>query len=134
MLSREHRFHGYTSLNFVYRHGTTVRNQHMALRYARNPKRLSYRVAVIVSRKVHKSAVQRNRVRRRIYEIVRAGKPVIMPYDLVFSVYSEQIVETPPAELAHLVARLLAKAHAYDAPHTPATAPHAIVKTREEKR
>ena len=134
MLSRRHRFHGYTSLSFVYRHGSTARNPFMLLRYISNPKRTEYRMAVIVSRKVHKSAVKRNRVRRRLYEIVRTGKPILTPYDIVLTVFSEQIIDMKPKELTNLVTRLFAKAGLYAANPKPATPSHAIVKAREDGR
>jgi ribonuclease P protein component len=60
MISRAHRFHGYNSLNFVYRNGQTVRGPLFAIKYTINPKRKSYRAAVVVSKKVNKSAVARN--------------------------------------------------------------------------
>ncbi len=116
MLARRHRFHGHTSLNYVYRRGTTVRGQHMAARVVRNPQRPDYRLAIIVSRKVHKSAVRRNRVRRRIYEIVRTSPEIVGPYDIVITVYSEQVVDLAPAVLGDQVRHLLQKAGAYVRP------------------
>lgn len=132
MLSRQHRFHGYTSLSPVYRHGSTARNQHMLLRYMRNPKRADYRLAIIVSRKVHKSAVMRNRVRRRLYEIVRTGKPITMPYDIVLTVFSEQIIDMEQKALTRLVTGLMAKAGIYATNPRPMPNSHAIVKARED--
>lgn len=113
MISRQHRFHGHTSLNFVYRRGATVRNQQISLRYVRNGRLPAFRAAVIVSRKVHKSAVRRNRIRRRIYEQVRAHAPEItVPVDLVFTVFSERLADMPAAQLAELIAGLLVRADA----------------------
>jgi ribonuclease P protein component len=71
MISRSHRFHGYNSLRHVYRHGRMARGSQFAVKAALNPRRQTYRVAVVVSRKVNKSAVARNRMRRRLYELVR---------------------------------------------------------------
>jgi ribonuclease P protein component len=82
----------------------------MALRYAYNPRQTTYRLAVIVSRKIHKSAVQRNRVRRRLYAIVQQVEDRITePCDLVLTVYSDQVVSLPQPELEELVRRLLLK-------------------------
>lgn len=65
MIGRTHRFHGHSALNGVYKRGKTVRVPMMSLRYLpRGPGR-PYRVAVVISRKVSKSAVVRNRVRDR---------------------------------------------------------------------
>ena len=64
----------------------------IALRYASNPRLHTWRAAVVVSRKVSKAAVVRNRIRRRIFEIVRAhGAAIGHEYDLVFSVYDATV-------------------------------------------
>jgi ribonuclease P protein component len=135
MISSHHRFHGYRSLGFVYRRGATVRNQHMAIKFVRNQQRTMHRVAVIVSRKVHKSAVSRNRIRRRLYEIVRANEHAITePYDIVLTVFSDQLSGTSPAKLTSMVVGLLTKAGIVTKPAvSKATqSPRAIVKTKEE--
>ncbi len=75
MIAKAHRFHGYGSLNFVYKNGKTERGPLFAVKSILNPKRSEYRMAVVVSRKVNKSAVARNRIRRRLYEIVRSLEP-----------------------------------------------------------
>lgn len=57
-------------------------------------------MAVVVSRKVHKSAVVRNRIRRRIYEIVRLQEPnITQAYDMIFTVFSDQVATMEHAEL-----------------------------------
>jgi len=104
MISKLHRFHGYNSLNYVYRHGQTVRGPLTSLKYAKNERRQTYRVAVVVSKKVHKSAVVRNRIRRRIYEQVRlAGDQIQQPFDIVFTVFHDTVATMPADELAKLV-------------------------------
>ena len=113
MLAKAHRFHGHRSLNYVYRHGQTVRGPLTSLKYARNDRRETYRIAVVVSKKVHKSAVVRNRIRRRIYEQVRLMSDEIKsPYDLVFTVFHENIAELPVPELHTLIHAQLHQAHA----------------------
>lgn len=109
MIARTHRFHGYNSLRHVYSRGSVVRGQFCALKYLHNSKRSSYRVAVVVSRKVHKSAVVRNRIRRRMYEIVRLHVPADWPaYDLVFVVYSDQIASIDSNDLEkQIIAQLI---------------------------
>lgn len=110
MIATSHRFHGLGSLRFAFNKGTTVRTQHCSLRYCLNPRRQTYRLAVVVSRKVHKSAVVRNRIRRRIYETVRVNEAAItQPYDLVISVYSDQLATIPASELQETVIGLLKK-------------------------
>lgn len=114
MIERSHRFRGYNSLRFVYQKGHTVRTSALSLRYKLNNRRKNFRVAVVVSRKVHKSAIVRNRIRRRIFEIVRESNkanPITMPYDLVFIVYTDQLATLPAAELSALINEQLTKAN-----------------------
>lgn len=114
MIGRLHRFHGYGSLRAVYSRGQTVRTPLMNLRFApaRNPGR-PYRVAVVVSRKVHKSAVMRNRIRRRIYEAVRTSEtPPPAGTDLIFTVFSDRLAALPAAKLQQTITGLLQKAAA----------------------
>lgn len=104
MINRIHRFHGYGSLRFVYQKGKTVRGQYGTIKYTVNNRRKTYRMAVVVSRKVHKSAVVRNRIRRRIYEIVRLQEPNInAPYDMIFTVYSDQVATIGHEELRQAI-------------------------------
>lgn len=111
MISKAHRFHGYGSLRFVYSRGQVVRGQYCQLKYIRNERQTEYRVAVVVSRKVHKSAVVRNRIRRRLYEIVReVGERITAPYDLVFIVYNDCLADLPAPELKQTVLDQLEKA------------------------
>lgn len=111
MLGRNFRFHGRGSITRLYARGSTVRTGSLALRYSLNPKRKDYRVAVVVSRKVSKSSVVRNRIRRRIYENVRIlSKDFTAPYDLVFTAFEAKIATIPAPELAADVAKLCKKA------------------------
>jgi ribonuclease P protein component len=100
MISRAHRFHGYNSLRHVYRQGSVSRGPLFAVKAIENPRRNRYRVAVVVSRKVNKSAVARNRIRRRLYAICRElGKDTARPFDIVITVFHDNVLDTPPAEL-----------------------------------
>lgn len=92
MVSGEHRFHGLSSLRFVYGRGQVARGQYFAIKYALNPKRSTYRIAVVVSKKVSKSAVTRNRIRRRFYESVREiEQEIIQPFDIAIMIYSDEL-------------------------------------------
>jgi ribonuclease P protein component len=111
MLSSLHRFHGRSSLRYVYQRGQTARDRLVAVRYALNDRQTSYRVAVVVSRKVSKSAVVRNRIRRRLYEIVRnASSGIQKPYDIVFTVYGEEAASVPAPLLKKIILGQLVKA------------------------
>lgn len=111
MINRRHRFHGYGSLRYVYQNGKTVRGPLIALKYAANSRRTHYRLAVVVSKKVHKSAVARNRMRRRLYEAVRRQEPAITnAYDMVITVFHEQLLDVSPSELDKMVRAQLRQA------------------------
>ena len=111
MLAKPHRFHGYNALNFAHKQGRVVRGNQITLKYARNDRRQTYRVAVVVSKKVSKSAVTRNRIRRRVYEAVRLQPPVTGPYDLIFMVYSEDAASVEYQALEQTIGQLLRKAN-----------------------
>ena len=109
MLNRYHRFHGRGSLNRAYSRGQTVRGSLISLRYSPRPSNKPYRVAVVVSRKTHKSAVVRNRIRRRIYEHVRRYENVPSSTDLIFTVFSEQVAKMENDRLNAILDGLLKK-------------------------
>lgn len=108
MIARKHRFHGYGSLKYVYQHGKSVRGPMSSLKFVPNPKRGSYRLAVVVSKKVNKSAVVRNRIRRRLYEAVRQHEGEInAPFDMVLTVFSEQMASIPAEDMQKAVTQQL---------------------------
>lgn len=111
MISRKHRFHGYGSLRHIYRNGATVRGPLFAIKAIQNPKRSSYRLAVVVSKKVNKSAVARNRIRRRLYEAVRQLEAdIIQPYDVVITVFHGSVADEPAESLTRQVKKQLGEA------------------------
>lgn len=111
MIARLYRFHGYGSLRGVYRHGQIVRGSSISLKFEKRDPKRPYRLAVVVSKKVHKSAVVRNRIRRRIYEIVRQYSPEkLHGLDLVFTIFSEEVAETQQDQLEKTINDLLGKA------------------------
>lgn len=111
MIARTHRFHGHGSLRYVYKNGQVVRGPLSVLKYVRNDRAKTWRAAVVVSRKVHKSAVVRNRIRRRIYELTRLQLATLeQPIELVFIVHSETLATMPATELQHMVEGQLRKA------------------------
>ncbi len=110
MLSHRNRFHGHGSLRFVYNHGSKQRTRDLGLHYTENQKRVHSRFAIVVSKKVHKSAVKRNRVRRRIYEIVRHLLPEIKnTHDFVITVFTPEVITFEPDVLEKQLRELLAK-------------------------
>ena len=114
MIAFENRFHGHGSLKYVYTHGHTVRSHLMALKYTTHPKRKKPRAAVVVSKKVLKHAVGRNRIRRRIYEVIRRELPELHENrDLVFLVFSAEVMTISHEELTEIVRQLFASAGIY---------------------
>lgn len=72
----------------------------------------NYHLAVVVSRKVNKSAVVRNRIRRRLYEqfrLIAKDKPAKMKYDIVLSVYEDKLTTMPAAELRQVCLHILSQ-------------------------
>ena len=109
MLNRTHRFHGHNALKAVYQHGQTVRGSVISLKFASN-NRQTYRVAVVVSKKVHKSAVVRNRIRRRVYEICRQQTVIkLSNQDLIFTIFSDQVATMDYEKLEKNIHDLLKK-------------------------
>ncbi len=132
MIHSTHRFHGRSSLRFVYQHGRMVRSDMLCLRAVHNKRQHTWRAAVAVSRKVNKSAVVRNRIRRRIFEVVRrhAGR-IAGPYDLVFNIYSDHIAELEQSQLEELLISLMTKASVLAETNIPGP-DHAIVDRDKE--
>ena len=134
MIGRTHRFHGYGSLRSVYQRGETARGPLLSLKFVNRGQNRSYRVAVVVSRKVNKSAVVRNRIRRRVYEIVRQEENKLPAgLDLVFTAFGDELAGLDARKLEQTVVALLRKAARPAAPPKPPTASsHDIVKSKGE--
>lgn len=134
MIDKSHRFQGRGSLRFAYQKGQTTRGTLGVLKYIVNKRRTTFRAAVVVSRKVNKSAVVRNRIRRRVYEVVRELAPRIRePYDLVFIVYSDQVATLPAEELRFRIIDRMEKAGILEAGRLSPSDPHAIVDEKERR-
>lgn len=111
MISKPHRFHGHNSLTYVYRHGQVVRGPLMALKYVPNERRDTYRLSIVVSKKVAKSAVVRNRIRRRLYEAVRRyEQQIAQPHDIVITVFGDVVQSLPVADIDRAVRAQLQQA------------------------
>ncbi|OGL29685.1 ribonuclease P protein component [Candidatus Saccharibacteria bacterium RIFCSPHIGHO2_02_FULL_47_12] len=111
MIASAHRFRGLGSLRYVYKNGRTVRGRHLSLKHINNTHRQSFRCAVVVSKRVNKSAVVRNRLRRRIYELVRLQSDQIKePQDMVFTVFDERLSAGSAESLQKEISSLLLRA------------------------
>lgn len=110
MLSHLHRFHGHGSLRYAYRNGAQSRNRSLSLKFIKNDKRIHTRIAIVVSKKIYKSAVKRNRIRRRIYGVLGTEFTRIQkPYDIVITVFNPELLTMPYEDLRKEVLSLLEK-------------------------
>lgn len=68
------------------------------------------RIAVVVSKKVTKTAVSRNRIRRRVYEALRENMELIPKQrDYIFVVYDKEVQSMPYGQLVKLLGELVAE-------------------------
>jgi len=114
MLAKKLRFHGHGSLRYLYKNADTYRSRYYTLRITSNPKRSHPRCAVVVSKKTHKSAVGRNRMRRRTYEIIRHELEAMnRPYDIAVIITSAEVITAPHSDLQASLQSLLLQAGVY---------------------
>ena len=107
MLSKNYRFHSRGGVRYVYQHGKTVRKPQMSLVFVENSRGFT-RVSVVVSKKVAKLAVTRNRIRRRIYEAIRINFEYLPKRtDYIFVVYSKKVLELSFSQLEKLLGELV---------------------------
>jgi ribonuclease P protein component len=117
MIPFKNRFHGHSSLKYVYKNGLAVRSRLMTMKSINNPHRPESRIAVVVGKKVIKSAVSRNRIRRRTYEYLRQQQDLLKPStDLVIIVSSSEVLTIPHEELAECIEQLLIQSDLYKTP------------------
>lgn len=92
MIPFNNRFHGHSSINYVYRNGRAFHSHSFTIKIISNPRRKESRAAVVISKKVLKGAVKRNRVRRQIYEYISAILPQLNDvYDIAIIVLSREL-------------------------------------------
>ena len=114
MISSLFRFHGHNSLRYVYSNGKAVRSQLFTVKYVTNSHRRHPRFSIVVSKKVIKSAVGRNRIRRRLYEYLRINMEKLSGvYDIVIICTSAELRTLPYAEIADQLDQLFVKAELY---------------------
>ncbi|MBR2658528.1 ribonuclease P protein component [Candidatus Saccharibacteria bacterium] len=107
MLNKKYRFHSRGGVRYVYQKGKTVRRSKMSLVFVDNTRGFT-RVAVVVSKKVIKSAVGRNRIRRRVYEALRKNFDYLpKKKDYIFVVYSKGVKDMPFGELEKMLGELV---------------------------
>jgi ribonuclease P protein component len=117
MIPFSFRFHGHNSLRYVYKNGRAVRTHFATLKSSTNSHRNKSRIAVVVGKKVLKSAVGRNRIRRRIYEYIRQQIPRLSQnFDIVVIVSSSEFATMTSAELQTNIEALFDQSGLYKTP------------------
>lgn len=107
MLRKKYRFHSRGGVRYVYQKGKTIRSPKMSLVYTKNTRGFT-RIAVVISKKIEKSAVKRNRVRRRVYEAIRLNIDNFpKATDYVFVVFSREVKKMEFSELEKLLDELV---------------------------
>ena len=131
MISKDNRFHGHTSLTPVYKRGQAINVSQISLKTIAARPGHKYRLAVVISKKIDKSAVARNRTRRRIYEIVRKKADHLTgTNDIVINVYNERAGTMPAKELEKIIDELLVKSGLLG---STSTSEHDIVDKQKEQ-
>ena len=91
----------------MYQKGKTIRSPKVSLVFAENTRGFM-RFAVVVSKKVEKSAVKRNRIRRRVYEVIRKNfESIPRKTDYIFVVFSKDVEKMRVGELEKVLSKLV---------------------------
>jgi ribonuclease P protein component len=87
-----------------------ARSKFFTVKWVANERRRYPRLSVVISKKILKSAVKRNRVRRRVYELARPLLIDAPAIDIVISIYTPEVMDAPHDELAIQLLPLLHQA------------------------
>lgn len=110
MIAKEFRFKGLGSVRPCLKYGQSVRGKGITLKYLERKHTTGPRLSVMVSKKVSKRAVVRNRIRRRIMEAARPHlQQITGRWDLVITVYDQAYADKPWADVEQQVGQLLDK-------------------------
>jgi len=105
VIAKKHRFHGHNSVSKV--RGGAARSPVCSLFYAKNKKGNDYKMAIVVSKKISKLAVDRNRIRRRLYELIRTEETFDgVAIQAVFVVHNKSVADMPHTELKTTIMKL----------------------------
>jgi len=110
MIAREYRLRKATDFSKTYKFGKSYNHPEFYIKSLQSKLPLS-RFAVVIPKKVAKSAVVRNRARRRVYEIVRINLSQIKPgYTIIITLKSD-LVSIKPKELEQQLVKGLQGLH-----------------------
>lgn len=86
MIAKKFRFGKRADFDKIFRSPNKFYSNNLVLKFYKT-ENLNNRFAIVVSKKISKKAVERNKIRRRIYEVLRLNLDKIKtPYDIVFLV------------------------------------------------
>jgi ribonuclease P protein component len=108
MIGRKNRFTGRRDPRIVLKHGKSIRSTNLQLKYLKNKESVDYRAAIIVNKKISKSAPTRNRIRRRLYEILRK-LDIPKGTDLIILAYDNKLADSKHSQLVDEVKQLISK-------------------------
>lgn len=112
MLPKAYRLRQQKDFDTVFQRGGTAQNEFLMVRFLRNQRSVS-RFGLVLSAKVAKKAVDRNRLRRQINEIIRLNLEAILSgLDFVF-VIKRPLLEKSYQELETVLVSLLEKKKLY---------------------
>lgn len=111
MIPKKNRFIRGKAIERVYKQTRPVRAGPFSIR-AKKTNIDGYRLAVVVSKKVNKSAVVRNRIRRRVFEYARkniASSPNAQGKEIIITVFEDSVAADKPESLSRKLEELFDK-------------------------
>lgn len=112
MFDKNHRLTKKKEIEKVFKEGRSTFNKSFGLKVLDNQLRLN-RFTVIVSLKVSKSAVERNKIKRRIREILRKEEKKIKSGEDIIVITLPPIINLKYDEIHHLLKNSLKKLNIY---------------------
>ena len=103
MLKRKNRFSKSYQVRYVLKNGESFKTGPLLFKSLQKNSTHQAKIAVVVSKKIHKSAVVRNKIRRRVFECVRQTNTQITGFDLVIVVYASHISTMQNTQLEAII-------------------------------
>ena len=108
MIAQKYRFHGHHSLKYFLRRAQSLKTSFFKLCHLPNKAQANFRLAIIVSKKIDKKAVIRNRIRRRLYEFFRLGlTDLSTPVDIAIIVSRRELAFMSAQDLRNICQPIL---------------------------
>lgn len=112
MIPQKNRFIGNKPIERVYKTTRPHRAGAFNIRVKKG-NNAEYKLAVVVSKKVNKSAVVRNRIRRRVFECVRTNlgtRSNLTGHEVIITVFDESVAKYEQSRLDKELNQLFSKA------------------------